>query len=337
MIYTVKMLQEKGFSHAPLWVNDNILYSTIVGSVAYGVSNDFSDVDLTSIVMPPKSILFPYEHGGHIYGFGKPPTPYSHHIEHGIQNKDDGSEYDLSIYSIVKTFDMLCSSNPNILEMLYTPNNCIIQQTQTGKMIRDYRDNFISMDCYKTFMEYLASQIHKAKTKFRNAGHVRKLLEAHGEITLENIKSKKLPPKEEIMMTEYLHSKRMVKFIEQNQEYDCKFVANIVRLAYQCETILTEGTLNLTSFSTHIRAIREGKEPFDKVMQWLDEKEIALIKIKASSKIRANVDIPAAKEFLMNCIENHYGTIDNFARTDTIPSKAIKEIVQIIQKHNLYQ
>jgi len=46
----------------PRWLPSNVQYETIMGSVAYGVSSDTSDVDLYGWAIPPKDDVF------HIFG-----------------------------------------------------------------------------------------------------------------------------------------------------------------------------------------------------------------------------------------------------------------------------
>lgn len=48
MIQTIQMLTKKGLASPPNWLCDNVIYATIVGSFAYGVSSDTSDCDDTS-------------------------------------------------------------------------------------------------------------------------------------------------------------------------------------------------------------------------------------------------------------------------------------------------
>ena len=44
----------------PRWLPGNIQYETIMGSVAYGVSSDTSDVDIYGWAVPPRDDVFPH-------------------------------------------------------------------------------------------------------------------------------------------------------------------------------------------------------------------------------------------------------------------------------------
>lgn len=43
--------------HPPGWLCDNLCYETMMGSVAYGVSSDSSDMDVYGICVPPKDVV----------------------------------------------------------------------------------------------------------------------------------------------------------------------------------------------------------------------------------------------------------------------------------------
>lgn len=300
MIQTIQMLTKKGLASPPNWLCDNVIYATIVGSFAYGVSSDTSDCDVVGLVIPPKRYVFPYSTGEYVFGFSKEPAKFEEYIQHHIFDKDDlggkGRTYDYTIFSLVKAFHMWTSGNPNCLEMLFTSNECIIQSTQLAKLIRDKREMFLTKQCYPKFIGYLSSQIHKAKIKQPN-GKRAELVEAHG--------------------------------------FDSKFVANSVRLAYECETILNERTIDLRRFSDHIKAIRNGNVSLDEVMAWLDEKEKYLIRAHQESKIPQCVDIKEVTTFLLQCLETHYGSIDKMVDRSTIEKQALNEIWEVLQRYKI--
>lgn len=295
-----KLVDDGLIKDHPRWIVDNIIYETIMGSVAYGVSSDTSDCDVYAVCVPPKSDVFPFINTNLIYLFDKNPDVFEQYINHGIKSEDDlggkGRTYDYTVFSIVKAFKLWSSGNPNCLEMLYTSNECIISQTRMFKNIRDNADIFLSKLCYNTFINYLSSQIHKAKIKTPE-GKRKELVDNHG--------------------------------------YDTKYVANSVRLAYLCETILTDHTLDLRRFKDHVKAIRRGEVSLNDVMLWLDEKERALIKIKQESKLPEKPDMQKIKSLLFSSLESHYGTLSNYIANNTIYEQAMKEISNILTKYKL--
>ena len=61
-VSTLQRLADRGLVKPPRWLPGNVQYETIMGSVAYGVSSDTSDVDVYGWAIPPE--------GGHL-----PPPP----------------------------------------------------------------------------------------------------------------------------------------------------------------------------------------------------------------------------------------------------------------------
>ena len=66
----VQKLTERGLCTPPSFLPTNVHYETIMGSVAYGVSSDTSDMDVYGFAIPPKEIVFPHL-AGEIMGFGR--------------------------------------------------------------------------------------------------------------------------------------------------------------------------------------------------------------------------------------------------------------------------
>ena len=101
MASRVSMMTKKGLAHPPKWLPQNIHYEVIMGSVAYGVSSDTSDMDVYGFAIPPKECVFPHL-SGEIQGFGRQKKRFEQYQEHHLMDKDSNKEYDFSIYSIVK-------------------------------------------------------------------------------------------------------------------------------------------------------------------------------------------------------------------------------------------
>ena len=60
---TLQRLTDRGLVRPPRWLPANVQYETIMGSVAYGVSSDTSDVDVYGWAIPPKEDVFPHLRG----------------------------------------------------------------------------------------------------------------------------------------------------------------------------------------------------------------------------------------------------------------------------------
>jgi len=158
----VKMLHDAG----KLELNNTFLldtvYEGITGSIAYGCNNDMSDQDIYGICMLPLDMAFPHRKG-FIKGFGPAPEYFETLNQHHIQHKD--KEYDISILSIVKFFDLAAQNNPNIVDVLFLPQRCVLHESSIGKHIRANRRMFLHKGAMQKFLGYAHSQFKKMENK----------------------------------------------------------------------------------------------------------------------------------------------------------------------------
>jgi predicted nucleotidyltransferase len=111
----VRRLADKGLIKPPGFVTGSVHYETIMGSMAYGVSSDSSDMDIYGFCIPPKEIVFPHT-AGYIPNFSSQVPNFDQFTQHHVQEKDHGKEYDLSIYNIVRYFKLCMGNNPNRID-----------------------------------------------------------------------------------------------------------------------------------------------------------------------------------------------------------------------------
>ena len=98
---------------SPKWLPDNMLYETMIGSEAYGVSSDDSDIDIYGVVLPPKEMIFPHL-AGEIPGFGNQIQRFEQWQLHHLKALE--KEWDFSVYGIVRYFQLAMENNPNIID-----------------------------------------------------------------------------------------------------------------------------------------------------------------------------------------------------------------------------
>ncbi len=99
-------LANKDLIHPPPWLPDNIMLEGLTGSFAYGCEDPKkADRDIVGIVIPPKTVIFPHL-AGYIQGFGTQPPKFDQFQAHGIEAKDERKTYDITIYNIVKFFQL---------------------------------------------------------------------------------------------------------------------------------------------------------------------------------------------------------------------------------------
>lgn len=111
------------------------------GSHAYGTNIETSDVDYAGVFCQSENDVL-----GMSY------------IE---QINDDNN--DIVIYEIRRFLELLMKSNPTVLELLNTPEDCIIYKHSVFDKILERRDMFITKGCMYSFGGYAREQISKAR------------------------------------------------------------------------------------------------------------------------------------------------------------------------------
>ena len=171
-----KVMAAGGNVHPPSWLPDNLCYETMMGSVAYGVASEASDVDVYGIVLPPKDVVFPHL-SGEIFGFGTQIKRFDTWQEHHIDALD--KQWDFQILGIVKFFQLAMENNPNIIDSIFTPRRCVLSSTAIGEYIREHRTDFLHKGAWHKFKGYAYSQLNKIKTK-SPTGKRAELVAEHG-------------------------------------------------------------------------------------------------------------------------------------------------------------
>ena len=160
----------------PDWLADNLMYETIMGSEAYGVSSASSDIDVYGICIPPKNMVFPHL-AGEILGFGAQIKRFETWQEHHVAAFDQS--WDFQIFGIVKFFQLAMENNPNVIDSIFTPRRCVLSSTAIGEYIREHRRDFLHKGSWHKFKGYAYSQLHKIQIKVPQ-GKRAELVDAHG-------------------------------------------------------------------------------------------------------------------------------------------------------------
>lgn len=126
---TIQDIKEKGL----------LLFESISGSKAYGLDTPESDTDLKGVFYLPKE---------QFYGLDYTPQ---------ISNESNDEVY----YELGRFVELLAKNNPNILEVLASPEDCIIYKHPLMEKLN--LDLFLSKLCKDTFAGYAVSQIKKAR------------------------------------------------------------------------------------------------------------------------------------------------------------------------------
>lgn len=130
----------KNITHEYLEQNGLILFECIIGSQAYGTQTPTSDVDKKFVyILPIDNVL----------GTG--------YVEQLNVNKD------YTGWELKRFLELMGSSNPTVLELLNTPEDCIITKHPLFQYVLDHKADFITKGCRNSFAGYAIQQIQKAK------------------------------------------------------------------------------------------------------------------------------------------------------------------------------
>lgn len=298
---TVQDLAKKQLIHPPSFLPESVQYEVIMGSFAYGVSADSSDVDLYGFCIPDKHLVFPHLNG-QIDGFGKQEKRFEQFQCHGIKDAcalgGAGREYDVTIYSIVKYFQLCMENNPNMIDSLFVPINCIVWSTPIGQLVRENRRLFVHKGCWHKFKGYAYSQVNKMKIKEANPD-----------------------------------SKRFESY--KKYGYNVKFAYHVVRLIDEVEQLLTLGDMDLMRAKEQMKSVRRGEWTIDEIESYFTQKERDLEKCYQESKLPYSPDEAKIKQLLLDCLEQHFGTLKDAVTTIDPAIRALRKMNDAIQEARL--
>lgn len=121
-------------------MKEKLIFKCIVGSQAYGTAIPTSDTDHKGVYcQTPDELL----------GFN-----YKEQIEVG---KDE------VYYEVRRFLQLLQTANPTVLELLYSPEDCVIEKHPAFDLIIQNRHKFLTKKCYNSFGGYAVAQIKKAR------------------------------------------------------------------------------------------------------------------------------------------------------------------------------
>jgi len=128
----------------------NVIYRCIVGSQAYGLDRDGSDVDRRGIYLAPAELEWS------LYG-----------VPEQLESRDSEECY----WELKKFIVLALKANPNILECLYTP--MVETRTPISDELLARRNIFLSKLVYQTYNGYVMSQFKKLEQDLRTSGSIK--------------------------------------------------------------------------------------------------------------------------------------------------------------------
>ena len=227
---------------------DNCIFLARVGSTMYGTTTENSDDDMLGIFMPTID---------YVIGRKRVDTVefLTNASDSGIRNKKGDIDY--KFYSLTKWFHLAINNNPNILEILFSPQNCILHETDEWKKIRDNKELFLSLKSYHSFKGYAFGQMERLGIKSGNNTGRKDLIALY--------------------------------------QYDCKMAAHTFRLYYECIQLLKEQIITMPlPDRKEILFIKKGGYPgldgLEKLKVKAKELEVRCDRVYDESKLRHSPD-----------------------------------------------
>ena len=119
-----------------------VLFRCISGSRAYGTHRPESDTDIKGIFMLPSTAYIRME---------DPP---------GQVSDDRG---DVVYFSLKRFLELAANANPNIIELLFMPDDCILFYAELMDRLLEQRHLFVTKKAYESHVGYAHAQIKKAR------------------------------------------------------------------------------------------------------------------------------------------------------------------------------
>jgi predicted nucleotidyltransferase len=127
-----------------------IIYRCVVGSRAFGLDTELSDVDRRGIYLPPADLQWS------LYG-----------VPEQLENNETQEAY----WELGKFVRLALKANPGILECLYTTE--VEEATDLARELLGMRQIFLSKLVYQTFNGYVLSQFKKLEQDLRTHGAIK--------------------------------------------------------------------------------------------------------------------------------------------------------------------
>lgn len=118
--------------------NGWLIFEAITGSKAYGLATERSDTDIRGVFVLPKELFYSLEYTSQV----------------------SSETNDIVYYELRRFMELLSRNNPNIIELLNVPDNCVLYRNELMNRIRP--ELFLSKLCEQTFANYAYTQIKKA-------------------------------------------------------------------------------------------------------------------------------------------------------------------------------
>jgi predicted nucleotidyltransferase len=125
------------------FVERETIFMTLAGSHMYGTNLPTSDIDKRGVCVPPKNVVM---------GFA------------GRFEQQEFPGEDTTVFSLQKFMELAAACNPNIIELLFAPEQSIQVAKPTWQRLQKHRHEFLSAEAFHTFTGYARGQLKRIGT-----------------------------------------------------------------------------------------------------------------------------------------------------------------------------
>ncbi len=122
--------------------SETVVFKCIAGSRAYGTNRPDSDEDIRGVFVLMQS---------HYLSLKRP-------IDLVSDEKGD-----VVFYTLRRFLELASTANPNIIELLFMPDECVLTKTSLMDTLLNQRELFITKGAYESHIGYAQAQIKKAR------------------------------------------------------------------------------------------------------------------------------------------------------------------------------
>jgi predicted nucleotidyltransferase len=206
MTHILNRLASEAKISPPKFVVDQLMMLVIQGSYAYGISTDKSDLDLYGVCIAPNNNIFW--------------PPFEQYQKHHIPDGD--KTVDVQVFNLAKFMHLCANNNPNVLEVLFVPRDCVEFSNTFGELLRTHRTDFVSKQLVPNFKGYALSQCAKLGRE------------------------------------EYKKDSKRFPLLQQFG-YDTKNAAHSLRLLLEGTQLVVDGSMDLRKHAELLTDVRAGK------------------------------------------------------------------------------
>lgn len=141
---------DTGMSEARSDLFGRVILKCVIGSQAYGLATEESDVDRRGVYLPTADMQWSL---------------------YGVPDQIEREESQEAYWELQKFLGLALKANPNVLECLYTP--LVELATPVAEELLKMRASFLSRLVYQTYNGYVMSQFKKMQADLRNQGEVK--------------------------------------------------------------------------------------------------------------------------------------------------------------------